>query len=100
MQNLCVLPEYRGQGLCRAVLSAAMEAAKGRGSDFGMLFCVADLVSVYERCGWKQLSDRPFIRVDSDGVEKPLVEGNLPMWLPLVEKEFPAGGVHLAGNDW
>ena len=100
IQNACVLPRYRGRGLCRWMLDAAMAEARDRGTEFGVLFCVANLVSVYERCGWKQLSDRSFVRVDSDGVEKPLVEGNLPMWLPLGGSEFPPGEVHLGGNDW
>lgn len=100
IQNVCVLDEHRGRGLCREMLAAAMAEAKSRGIDFGLLFCVAELVPVYERCGWKRLPDQPVIRVDSDGLEKPLVEGNLPMWLPLGEEGFPRGTVHLGGNDW
>ena len=100
IQNVCVLNEYRGQGFCREMLAAAMAEAKSRGVDFGLLFCVAELVPVYERCGWKRLLDQPVVRVDSGGAEKPLVEGNLPMWLPLGEEEFPRGTVHLGGNDW
>ena len=100
IQNACVLPKHRGRGLCRKMLDTAMAEAKDRGADFGVLFCVADLVEVYGRCEWKQLSDRPFGRVDLDGAERPLVEGNVPMWLPLGRSEFPAGEVYLCGNDW
>ncbi len=100
LQNVCVLPEHRGRGLCREMLAAAMAEAKGRGVDFGLLFCVAKTVPVYERCGWQRLIDCQVVRVDSDGEEKPLEEGNLPMWLPLCRSEFPAGEVHLGGNDW
>ena len=100
IQNVCVLPEYRGQGLCREILDAVMAEALRRGFDFGLLFCVAELVPLYVRCGWRQLQDRLVIRVDSDGREKPLVKGNLPMWCPLVTKVFPDGEVHLNGNDW
>lgn len=100
IQNVCVLDEHRGRGFCRKMLAAAMAEARSRGVDFGLLFCVAELVSVYERCGWKRLLDQPVVRIDSDGVEKPLVEGNLPMWVPLGKEEFPDGTVHLGGNDW
>lgn len=100
IQNACVLDEHRGQGFCRETLAAATTEARSRGVDFGLLFCVAELVPVYERCGWKQLLDQPVVRIDSDGVEKPLEEGNLPMWLPLGADDFPRGTVHLGGNDW
>jgi predicted N-acetyltransferase YhbS len=100
IQNVAVLPDHRGRGLCRAMLTAAMDEAKQRGLDYGILFCVADSVPLYARCGWKRLFDSPVVRVDLDGMEKPLVEGNLPMWLPLEKGEFPTGEVHLAGNDW
>ncbi len=100
LQNVCVLPEHRGRGFCREMLAAAMAEAKGRGVDFGLLFCVAATVPVYERSGWQRLLDRSVVRVDSDGREKALEEGNLPMWLPLGKRDFPVGEVHLGGNDW
>jgi predicted acetyltransferase len=100
IQNVAVLPDHRGRGLCRAMLAVAMGEAKQRGLDYGILFCVADSVPLYARCGWKCLFDSPVVRVDTDGQEKPLVEGNLPMWLPLGKEEFPSGEIHLDGNDW
>jgi len=100
IQNVCVLPEYRGRGLCREILDAVMAEALQRGLDFGLLFCVAELIPLYVRCGWQRLQDRRVVRVDGDGRETPLVEGNLPMWYPLVKEVFPGGEVHLNGNDW
>lgn len=100
IQNVAVLPGYRGRGLCRAMLTAAMDEAKQRGLDYGILFCVADSVPLYARCGWRRLLDQNVVRVDTDGQEKPLVEGNLPMWLPLGKQEFPSGEIDLGGNDW
>ncbi|NLS94508.1 MAG: GNAT family N-acetyltransferase [Planctomycetaceae bacterium] len=100
LQNVCVLPECRGRGLCRAVVSAAMDEANRRGLDCGLLFCSAELIPVYERCGWQLATGRAVVRVDSDGEEKPLPEGNVPMWYPLRMSVFPEGGVHLGGNDW
>ena len=100
IQNVGVRPEHRGRGLCRLVLDAAMGEALERGLDVGLLFCVAANVPVYAQCGWQRLPDPPVVRVDFDGVEKPLADGNLPMWLALAKKSFPDGAVHLGGNDW
>ena len=100
LQNICVLPDHRGRGLCRKMLDASMAEAKERGADFGLLFCVAQIVPVYERCGWCQLPNSSVVRVDLDGEEKPLANGNLPMWLPLNKGKFPAGEIYLGGNDW
>ena len=100
IQNVAVLPEHRGKGLCRRMLARAMDAAFRRGLDCGLLFCETQSVPLYARCGWRKLPDRPVVRVDSDGLEKPLPQGNLPMWCPLAKQSFPAGTVHLRGNDW
>lgn len=100
IQNVAVLPDHRGRGLCRAMLTAAMDEARRRQLDYGILFCVANSVPLYARCGWRRLFDTPVVRVDTDGQEKPLVEGNLPMWLPLGKQDFPSGEIHLQGNDW
>ncbi len=100
IQNVCVLPDHRGHGLFREILAAAMAEALRREIDFGLLFSVAKQVPLYNRCGWQRLSDSPVVRVDLDSQEKPLVEGNLPMWFPLGKKKFPAGKIHLGGNDW
>lgn len=100
IQNVAVLPEHRGTGLCRQVLGLAMDEALRRGLDCGLLFCEPKSVPLYARCGWLELPDLSVVRVDSDGLEKPLVEGNLTMWFPLAKQSFPAGAVHLRGNDW
>ncbi len=100
IQNVAVLPDHRGRGLCRAMLATAMDEARRRQLDYGILFCVAASVPLYTRCGWRRLLDTPVVRVDTDGQEKPLVEGNLPMWLPLGKEKFPTGEIHLGGNDW
>ncbi len=100
IQNVAVLPDHRGQGLTRQMLAAVMDEALQRGLDYGLLFCEPKTVPVYARCGWLELPDQPVVRVDSDGLEKPLLPGNLSMWLPLAKQAFPAGTVHLGGNDW
>lgn len=100
IQNAAVLPEHRGKGLCREMLALAMDEARRRGLDYGLLFCEPKTMPLYARCGWLELPNQPVVRVDCDGLEKPLPEGNLPMWFPLGKQVFPSGPVHLGGNDW
>ena len=100
IQNVAVLPEHRGKGLTRKMLTAAVDEALQRHLDYGLLFCEPKTIPVYARCGWLELPDQPLVRIDSDEQEKPLLPGNLPMWFPLAKRAFPAGTVHLGGNDW
>ncbi|MHB8900827.1 MAG: GNAT family N-acetyltransferase [Thermoguttaceae bacterium] len=100
VQNVAVLPERRGRGLSRTMLAPAMDEALRRGLDYGLLFCEPKTVPIYARCGWSTLPDQSVVRVDSDGLEKPLLPGNLSMWRPLAKPVFPPGAVHLGGNDW
>lgn len=99
IQNVFVLPQYRGQGLGDAVMQASAEEAAKRGFDCGLLFCIPELEKVYSRTHWQTL-DAPAIRIDDDGVEKPLPGKNVAMFLPLHLRHAPAGVIHLQGNDW
>ena len=100
VQNVFVLPSRRGQGLCDMVMNRAMTEALGRGYDYGLLFCVPQLEKVYARCGWIGLGVRDVIRVDETGAELPIPGKNIAMFHPLKVLKFPAGTVHLQGNDW
>ena len=100
IQNLFVLPEYRGRGLCDQVMEAAMSEASKRDYDIGLLFCVPELARVYERCGWSNLGCRDVIRIDERGLDAALPTKNITMFYPLATSEFPDGSVHLQGNDW
>jgi amino acid transporter/GNAT superfamily N-acetyltransferase len=94
VQNVFVLPEYRGKGLSDLVLGAAMAEAMRRGFDYGMLFCLPSLAKVYARCGWQDLGEREVVRVE-DGRELPLPEKNIAMFYPLRATSFPEGLIHL-----
>jgi len=98
--NVFVLPEWRGKWLVHRVMSAAMEEARRREFDCGLLFCVPALEKVYARTGWRTLSARRITRVDEEGRELPLPGDNLAMFHPLAMADFPAGDIHLRGNDW
>ena len=99
-QNVAVLPQCRGMGMSARIMNEAMAEAFRRAFDCGLLFCSAALTKLYESCGWLLLEDRQIIRVDKNGIEMPLPEGNVSMWHRLLEKTFPDGDIHLQGNDW
>ena len=100
VENVYVLPEYRGKGFSGQVLEAAMAEAKRLDYDLGLLFCVSGIEKIYSRCGWQRLPTRPIIRIDQKGFEAPIPEGNIAMFYPLRKNEFPDGTIHLQGNDW
>lgn len=100
IQNVFVLPDYRGQGLCDKVMNQSMETAEQREFDAGLLYCVPQLEKVYARCGWQLLPKEDVIRVDDTGNELALPDKNIAMFYPLKIKKFPVGTVHLQGNDW
>jgi predicted acetyltransferase len=98
--NVFVLPDCRGQGLFRQVMSSAMDEAYRRRSDFGLLFCTPEIGAKYERLGWRLLADRRVTRIDEQGQEQPLPAKNVTLFHPLRRSDFPAGDIHLLGNDW
>lgn len=99
IQNVYVLPEFRGKGLSRPVMDLSMAEAGARGYEIGFLFCKPELEKVYVACGWINLGVRKIIRVDQ-GREIEMAGRNIAMFYPLSIKEFPEGIIHLRGNDW
>jgi GNAT superfamily N-acetyltransferase len=99
VQNVFVLPEFRGQGLSAKVLQTAMAEAGRRVFDCGLLFCVPQLEKVYAPHGWQGLGWREVIRVQ-EGRETSIPDKNIAMFYPLRVAVFPKGLVHLQGNDW
>jgi GNAT superfamily N-acetyltransferase len=99
VQNVCAVPEHRGQGLSTQLLESAMAEARRRGLDCGLLFCVAAMAPLYARCGWHDLGERQVMRVEQ-GRELPIPGKNIAMFYPLRITAFPQGLIHLGGNDW
>ena len=99
VQNVFVLPEHRGRGLSGQVLQAAMAQAAARHFEGGLLFCVPRLEKVYAACGWHGLGVREVVRTE-DGRDISIPDKNIAMFYPLQISVFPAGLVHLRGNDW
>ncbi|MDD5596895.1 MAG: GNAT family N-acetyltransferase [Victivallaceae bacterium] len=100
IQNVFVLPEYRGMGFCEKVMAAAMREAEKRDFDTGLLYCVPLLERVYAKCGWQLLPERMIIRIDENGNHVPLPDKNITMFFPLKMRDFPDGIINLQGNDW
>lgn len=100
VQNVFVLPEYRARRLFFKLMKASMVEAGKLGHDYGLLFCVPELEKFYAICKWRLLPDRKATRVDETGQEVDLPSKNITMYYPLGRSEFPAGDIHLQGNDW
>ena len=99
VQNVYSLPEYRGAGLGRRVLAAAMVEAGRLGMDGGLLFCTHRLERYYAADGWQTVPVRSVTRVE-DGRDLPLPGKNITMYLPLARPALPGLDIHLQGNDW
>jgi hypothetical protein len=100
VQNVLVVPEYRGSKLFLQIMSAAMDEAGRRYLDLGILFCTPDLARIYAWVGWQLLEERHVVRIDDNGQPQPLPQKNVTMFYPLVRADFPPGDIHLQGNDW
>jgi len=99
VQSFCVLPDYRGTGLSDGMMSIAMEEANRRGFDAGLLFCLNELKTVYERMGWRELDSDVYMLDEKKG--KLLIPAkNITMFYPLAKRQFPPGDIDLAGTDW
>jgi GNAT superfamily N-acetyltransferase len=100
VQNVFVLAEFRGRGLFREVMSVALDEARRRGLEFGLLFCAPDIGRKYTRQGWQLLDKRSVTRIDEQGCPQPLPAKNVTMFYPLSGRSMPPGDLHLSGNDW
>lgn len=100
IQNVFVLPEYRGAGLFQQVMSVAMDVALHRGLDLGLLFCSREIAVKYARIQWRLLEARNATRIDENGCPASLPAKNVTMVYPLRRSEAPPGDIHLLGNDW
>ena len=100
IQNVLVVPEHRKSALFRQVMSLAMDEARRRELDLGLLFCTVDLARLYAGLGWRLVQGRSVVRIDQQGRVEPLPAKNVTMFYPLRRAEIPPGDVHLLGNDW
>jgi predicted N-acetyltransferase YhbS len=99
IQNLAVLPEWRGGGLAQCLMTESMAEANRRKVPFGLLFCVPGLERFYVNLGWNR-RDVAVVMADSDGHSVPIPAKNICMVLSLAEESFPFGDIDLQGRDW
>ena len=88
--GVIVTARYRGQGLARRVVDAALAKARTLGPDFAILFCLDDRAVLYRKLGFVEVRSVVL-------VEQP--EGHVPisqrtMWRALKpDVTWPAGEV-------
>lgn len=99
VQGFSVRPAWRGTGISGGLMARALEEARGRGIEAGLLFCLPKLEEVYARMGWRAVP-YPVTMRDTEGNPAPLPEKNIAMAVPLNIPEFPAGVIDLRGPDW
>lgn len=90
-------PDLRHRGLATRVLRHALDATRHRArTSFGFLFCLRELVPLYEARGWREVCSVVRIQQPAGVVEAPL----RAMILPLHDQQWPAGPVCLGGPPW
>ena len=99
IQSFCVSPVYRKTGMSDRMMAVAMEQARTRGLDAGLLFCQSRLEAVYKRMGWDKLGAAVYMYDEKRG-RMPIPAKNLTMFFPLKVRQFPLGDIDLTGPDW
>ena len=94
-----VAPLYRGRKLIDTALVAAMQEAQKRNFDLGLLFTHRPTNKIYIRNNWIELDNAKITRVE-DAAEIQMPPENIPMFHPLIRKDFPEGDIHLLGDKW
>lgn len=100
IQNVFVLPQWRGHGLCGRVLNRLMEEAGARGFDVGLLFCLPALEAIYAALGWQRLDGREVFLQNEPGSPQRLNNDNFVMAFRLNSPIPCEEKIHLMGNDW
>jgi len=95
--GVITLPEARGRGLARQVVSRATEFMRDDlGVSFGLLFCLPRLVPFYESQGWTVVEQGVLIDQPGGKVPSPVPV----MILPFGDEPWPAERVDLGSLPW
>jgi predicted N-acetyltransferase YhbS len=86
--GVIVKASFRGRGLARQVVEAAVERARAMGPEFIVLFCHPDRMGLYERLGFAAIDET--VRVKQPGGYEPLAQRT--MWRALAPgATWPSG---------
>lgn len=92
------LPAERGHGHATAALRRAAEFLSDEaGTEFALLVCEPDLVTFYERSGWRRFPGA--LLVSQRGATVPFTF-NLPMTRPMRRADELDGTIDLLGPPW
>lgn len=66
LDSMAVYPAFRGRGLARRLMNAAMDSHKDAGKQFGLLCAPGNdnAYALYERLGFTEVGMRPFAGID------------------------------------
>jgi predicted N-acetyltransferase YhbS len=85
---------YRGRGLGRQIVDAALDEARALGPEFALLFCHEDRAGLYSRLGFSLV--RSTVTVTQPAGPEPMTQ--LTMWRSLAtDARWPPGEVVLLG---
>ncbi len=91
------LPSARGRGYAHRTLDAATPFLRDNlKAEFGLLFCLDELMSFYGKMGWKKVEDPVIVDQPQGQVVYPM---NV-MVLPFRERQWPGGRVELNSLPW
>jgi GNAT superfamily N-acetyltransferase len=92
--GLIVTRSARGHGLMAKLVAPLLRVAEGMGPDRAMIFCRPELVSVYQRLSFLEISAPVWVEQPDGRVEMPMPA----MWRPLHEAPaWPPGRVDVRG---
>ena len=101
VQNVYVLPEFRGQGLVAPLMQLVVDEGRRRAIATGLLFCKPVVEKVYIRLGWKRLEvQKIFVSSDKGERQERILAHDALFYYPLCSDVVPSGVVDLCGPDW
>jgi predicted N-acetyltransferase YhbS len=104
LAGVLVNPAYRGRGLGKQLVLAAMEDARGRGYTWGVLFCGGHRRTFYEQFGWHLLEGE--ITQTKFRQSCPVDDGDLVMALPFTNEaqaqwpKWQHARIHVGVGQW
>ncbi|MGA8353916.1 MAG: GNAT family N-acetyltransferase [Solirubrobacteraceae bacterium] len=92
--DVIVAKPFRGQGLARMVVGAAIDHAKSVGLEIAMLFCDAGMVGLYERLNFIEIDPPIYVEQPAGSMQIPMRS----MWRAVREgASWPVGTATLRG---